>query len=200
MRLTTLNQGNVIKLCMSECLWRWGQSCHRWGSVFPQRKAERQLRSWWTICQRDPQCVCMRSGPKNLSRNYVCLRGGVEETRLEHLVPAKGKGSLRNSFGPLLVAEHEDIWRRNNEGFINQSKHKSHGTEILRSGNLLAWAAGFLFSPGKGHPMDVPLDWDLSWMPVWSLGLCGVVLRPSCWLRHALPALMFGWAVHIKVR
>lgn len=50
----------------------------------------------------------MRSGPGNLSRNPVCLRGGVEETRLEHRVPAKVKESSRNIFGPLLVAEHEE--------------------------------------------------------------------------------------------
>lgn len=51
----------------------------------------------------------MRSGPENLSRNPVCLRGGVEETHPEHRVPAKVKESLRNSVGPLLVAEHDDI-------------------------------------------------------------------------------------------
>lgn len=50
--------------------------------------------------------------------------------------------------------------------------------------------------------MNVPLDWDVGWMQ--SLGLFGFLLKPSLLLsqllRCTLSAVMFGRAVHIKVR
>lgn len=108
---TTLNQGNLIKLCMSECLWRWGLSVTDGGVSSPKERLNINLGAHEISAKGTFNVSAgpsMRSGPENLSRNLVCLRGGIEE----HRVPAKVKESSRNIFGPLLVAEHEDIWRR----------------------------------------------------------------------------------------
>lgn len=191
----------MIKLCMSGCLWRRGQSCHRWGSVFPKERLNVNIGSNEISAKETSivsACPSMRSRPENRSRNPVCLRGGMEETCLEHRVPAKVKKSSGNSLGPLLVAEHEDIWRKTTRG-SSTSQRISH--MVSRYQDLGIFWAELQVScslQGKEQKMDVPLDWDLRWTPVWSLGLFGVVLRPSCCLRRALSALTFGRAVHIK--
>lgn len=81
----------MIKPNKSEFLWRWGLIVVTDEAVFsPEERLNLNVRGnemsakGGDIVYAAPN---MTSGPENLSRNSIWLRGDVEETRLEHRIP-----------------------------------------------------------------------------------------------------------------